>query len=52
MEAQKKYEKSTEELLAELSDEDDMGEDSNFQFAIVGDQNCSQMKDLILEYLH
>ena len=43
---------SNEELLAQLSDEDDMNNDSNFQFAIVGDNNCAQVKDEILEYLH
>ena len=36
---------SNEELLAQLSDEDDMNNDSNFQFAIVGDNNCTQVKD-------
>lgn len=63
---------STEEMLAMLSDEDDMYHDSknsksklqgqgmyshsfsdtNFQLAIVGDEECFQRKDNILEYLH
>ena len=43
---------STEAMLAQLSDEDDMNQDSNFQFAIIGDENCSHLKDQILEYLH
>ena len=43
---------STEAMLAQLSDEEDMNEDSNFQFAIVGDENCSHIKDQILEFLH
>ena len=43
---------SNEELLAQLSDEDDMNQDSNFQYAIVGDEDCSQLKDAILSFLH
>ena len=43
---------SNEALLAQLSDEDDMNQESSFQYAIVGDENCSRLKDLILEFLH
>ena len=43
---------SNEALLAQLSDEEDMNRDSNFQYAIIGDENCSRMKEDILDYLH
>ena len=43
---------SSEELMAMLSEEEDMNQVSNYSYAIVGDQNCSHLKDSILEFLH
>ena len=43
---------SNEALLAQMSDEDDMNQDSNFQYAVIGDENCTRMKEDILDYLH
>ena len=41
-----------EARLAQHSDEDDFEKESQFQFAIVGDKNCLENKDRILEFLH
>lgn len=43
---------SSEELMAMLSEEEDLNQDSLYSYAIVGDQNCSHLKDSILEFLH
>ena len=42
---------SNEELLAQLSDEEDLNEE-NFQFAIIGDGSCAEKRDDVLDFLH